>query len=177
MNTLSAEQLTTTKSEVIPADEAVARVNALDWRLIGKDLDEQGSALLPGVLSARECQALAALYSNDVHIPQPRRHGTARLRARRVQVLQLPIAQPDSRSAYSALSLGSRPSRIAGTRAMEIDVRYPEESPGFSPAMPRCGAAAADASAPPVWRGRLQLPASGSLWGARLPDPGSNPAF
>src|ERR1700733_7671347 len=65
MNTLSAEQVTTTKSEVIPADDAVARVNALDWRLIGKDLNEQGSALLPGVLSARECQVLAALYLND----------------------------------------------------------------------------------------------------------------
>src|SRR5271154_5661278 len=67
MNTLSAEQVTTAKSDVTgsSADEAVARVNALDWRQIEKDLDEQGSALLPGVLSARECQALGALYPQD----------------------------------------------------------------------------------------------------------------
>jgi len=35
-----------TSADSIPFEGAVARVNALDWHQIGKDLDEQGSALL-----------------------------------------------------------------------------------------------------------------------------------
>jgi hypothetical protein len=68
MNTLLAAEVTITKSEVtgsIPADKAVARVNVLDWQQIGDNLDQQGSALLQGVLSADECQALVALYPED----------------------------------------------------------------------------------------------------------------
>jgi hypothetical protein len=49
----------------IPAEGAIARVDALDWRQIGKDLDDQGSALLQGVLSGNECKAVAALYPEE----------------------------------------------------------------------------------------------------------------
>src|ERR1700678_2404849 len=68
MNTLLAEKAATTKSELtgsISVDEAVSRVNALDWRQIGRNLDEQGSALLQGVLSARECESVSALYPRE----------------------------------------------------------------------------------------------------------------
>jgi uncharacterized protein len=68
MNTLFAEKAATTKSELtgsISADEAVTRVNALDWQQIGMNLDEQGSALFQGVLSAPECESLAALYPRE----------------------------------------------------------------------------------------------------------------
>jgi hypothetical protein len=68
MNPLFADEVTTMKSQgagFIPADKAVARVNALDWQQIGKDLDEQGSTLIKGVLSPDQCQALAALYSEE----------------------------------------------------------------------------------------------------------------
>ena len=179
MNTFFAEEVTVTENGLrgsISADRAVARVNALDWQQIGKDLDEQGSALLPAVLSAQECQALAALYPNETYLPQPGRHGTARLRPRRVQVLQLSIAQLDPGSPYSALH-----SARAGGESLERGHgdrgSLPGKSPGFSWAMPRCGTAAAHAVAAPVQRGRFQLSASGSLWGARLPDTGSDPAF
>ncbi len=68
MSPLFADERVTANDEVIdsiPANSAVARVNGLDWPQIGKELDEQGSCLLQGVLSPVECQALAALYAQD----------------------------------------------------------------------------------------------------------------
>lgn len=41
------------------------RVNALDWQQIHTDLDDYGNAVLPAVLSSPECDALAALYSDE----------------------------------------------------------------------------------------------------------------
>src|ERR1700722_18103170 len=49
MNTLFADEVQVAKETSagsIPFEGAVTRVNALDWRQIGKGLDEQGSALL-----------------------------------------------------------------------------------------------------------------------------------
>jgi hypothetical protein len=68
MKTLFADEVQIGKetgAAWIPFEGAVARVNGLDWRQIGKDLDEQGSALLQGVLSAEECKAVAALYPEE----------------------------------------------------------------------------------------------------------------
>ncbi|MBB5062071.1 2OG-Fe(II) oxygenase [Granulicella mallensis] len=68
MNTLFADEAQVAKETSagsIPFEGAVARVNALDWRQVGKDLDEQGSALLQGVLSADECKAIASLYPEE----------------------------------------------------------------------------------------------------------------
>jgi hypothetical protein len=44
---------------------SVGRAEALDWERVRKDLDEQGSAILSNVLSAKECRALASLYPDD----------------------------------------------------------------------------------------------------------------
>jgi hypothetical protein len=43
-------------------EEAVPCVDPVGWQRIGKELDEQGSSLLLGVLSREECQALAGVY-------------------------------------------------------------------------------------------------------------------
>jgi len=40
----------------------MSRLARVDWRAIAADLDTQGWALLPGLLSAAECEATAALY-------------------------------------------------------------------------------------------------------------------
>ncbi|KPA95110.1 MULTISPECIES: 2OG-Fe(II) oxygenase [Pseudomonas] len=37
-------------------------IHALDWQAIGQDLDRQGNALLPGLLSPEQCRELVALY-------------------------------------------------------------------------------------------------------------------
>ena len=68
MNTLFADEVQVAKETSagsIPSGGAVTRVNALDWGQIRKDLDEQGSALLPSVLSADECKAVASLYPEE----------------------------------------------------------------------------------------------------------------
>ena len=88
--------------------------------------------MLPGVLSARECQALAALYSKDsvfrsrVVIGQ---HGFGR---GEYKYFSYPLPRPDSRSRYSAL-----PSARASRESLEHghgDRRpLPGNSPGFSP--------------------------------------------
>lgn len=52
-------------SNPVAAQPAIARAEALDWQSIGKDLDEQGSAMLTCVLSPEECRALADMYPED----------------------------------------------------------------------------------------------------------------
>jgi uncharacterized protein len=48
------------------SDKAVTqRINAVDWHNVEHDLNQQGSAMLCGLLSAQECDALAALYTHD----------------------------------------------------------------------------------------------------------------
>jgi hypothetical protein len=42
-----------------------ARVRALDWTRVAADLDATGFARIPRLLSASECRALAALYTED----------------------------------------------------------------------------------------------------------------
>ena len=48
-----------------PADSSAQRVAALDWRSLGAEIDAQGSAVIPQLLSALECRALAALFAQD----------------------------------------------------------------------------------------------------------------
>ncbi len=57
--------MNTMEAAAISGQEAVARVRALDWRAISEELDERGSAVLPGILLRQECEALAALYPSD----------------------------------------------------------------------------------------------------------------
>ena len=37
-------------------------IDRMDWDRAGHDLDQQGSAILPGLLTSAECRNLAALY-------------------------------------------------------------------------------------------------------------------
>jgi hypothetical protein len=41
------------------------RVGGIDWARAGSDLDEQGWAVLPQLLRAEECEAVAALYDEE----------------------------------------------------------------------------------------------------------------
>jgi hypothetical protein len=45
-----------------PPLDAAARLSAIDWAEVGTELDEQGAALLPGLLDPAACRALEALY-------------------------------------------------------------------------------------------------------------------
>jgi hypothetical protein len=46
---------------------AEQRIAHYDWRTIGADLDAQGCAVLPKLLTPRECFELAALYPHEEH--------------------------------------------------------------------------------------------------------------
>jgi len=127
MNTFFADKTTRTNSEPTesnPANQAVARVGALDWQQIGDQLDEQGSALLHGVLSSDECHALAARYSEE-SIFRSRvvmgRHGFG-LGEYKYFSYPLPDLIERLRTA-----LYSRLASVANrwNAAMRIDVRYP----------------------------------------------------
>jgi len=50
---------------VAPADFPARRIGAIDWKACAAQLDAQGSAVIPRLLSAPECCALAASYAED----------------------------------------------------------------------------------------------------------------
>jgi uncharacterized protein len=41
------------------------RVDAIDWQTAEENLDQYGNAMLPGLLTSQECDALAASYAHD----------------------------------------------------------------------------------------------------------------
>src|SRR5271157_3676041 len=49
----------------IPPQQAVGRVHGSEWGRVTDSLDENGSAMLPGILSPGECRAVAAMYPDD----------------------------------------------------------------------------------------------------------------
>lgn len=63
------------------ADPFRADGSPIDWRALAADLDAQGSAVVPGLLSSDECVALAATYDDDArfrsHV-RMQRHGFGR---------------------------------------------------------------------------------------------------
>jgi hypothetical protein len=107
-----------------------------EWQAIGRDLDERGFAVLPGLIAPEACQTLAALYEQSVFRSQVHmaRHGFGR-----------------GEYKYFAYPL---PDMIAGLRArlyphlvpianrwherMGLDVRFPVDHAAF---IRRCHAA------------------------------------
>ena len=140
MNTLFADEIQVAKETAassIPFEGALARVSAFDWQRIGKQLDEQGSALLQGVLSPEECDALAALYPEE-SIFRSRvvmgRHGFGRGEYKYFNY-PLPALISGLRTAlYPRLA----PVANRWNEAMGIEVRYPEKHADF---LQRCHAA------------------------------------
>ena len=114
----------TAKIHPAPSADISARVDALDWVQVTTDLDAQGCAVLKGLLSPNECQALAALYPDDRNFRSKvvmGRHGFGR---GEYKYFSYPL--PD-------LIAGLRPAlyaRLCGianrwNQTMGIDIRYP----------------------------------------------------
>ena len=59
--------MTLALSKQLPPENAVERVDALDWAHIAQELDDYGYALLGEILAPEECDALAALYPEEEH--------------------------------------------------------------------------------------------------------------
>jgi len=47
---------------IAPSEGIEARVAAIDWREVAKDLNAEGHAVIQGLLSADECEAVSGLY-------------------------------------------------------------------------------------------------------------------
>jgi uncharacterized protein len=114
----------------VTAQPAVARAEALDWQLIRKDLDEQGSAILSNVVSAKECRALASLYPDD-DLFRSRvvmaRHGFGRGEYKYFSYPLPDVIQGLRTALYRRLA----PVANQWNLTMGIDVRYPEEHADF----------------------------------------------
>jgi hypothetical protein len=114
----------------IPHEAAVTRVNALDWPKIVGEINEQGSALLQGVLSPQECDALAALYLKE-SIFRSRvvmgRHGFGRGEYKYFNYPLPPLISSLRTALYPRLA----PLANRWNEAMGIEVRYPEKHADF----------------------------------------------
>lgn len=106
------------------------RVDAVDWRAVEENLDRYGNAMLPGLLSSQECDALAAGYAHgDLYRSRVvmARHGFGR---GEYQYFDYPL--PDlvgalRTSVYPHLvPLANRWNEI-----MRIDARYPAQHAAF----------------------------------------------
>jgi hypothetical protein len=106
-----------------------ARVEATDWLRVSNDLDAQGWALLEGMLSAAECQAVAALYQGDGFRSRVvmSRHGYGQGEYRYF-AYPLPGQVADLRtSLYPHLA----PIANRWNEALGMEVRYPTEHAEF----------------------------------------------
>jgi uncharacterized protein len=118
---------------IVPASnvsDLPARVHALDWPQVRRELDAQGCAVLKGLLSGEECRALAGLYSHEGHFRSRivmGRHGFGR---GEYKYFAYPL--PD-------LIAGLRPALYAElcsvanrwNEAMGIDIAYPKHHETF----------------------------------------------
>ncbi len=114
------------RADVKPA----ARMEAVDWRRIGEELDQQGNAVMEQLLSQEECRTIADLYPND-EIFRSRvvmgRHAFGRGEYKYFRY-PLPDLPGELRAAaYTHLV----PIANRWNEAMGIDVRYPEEHAAF----------------------------------------------
>lgn len=111
------------------ADPA-ARIAATDWEAVGRELDAQGCAVLPALLSAAQCGALAALYPEDALFRSKvvmARHGFGKGEYR---YFAYPLPEPVARlrpALYAPLA------QIANrwNATMGIAVRFPERHEDF----------------------------------------------
>jgi hypothetical protein len=121
-----------------PAVKHAGRIRAFDWRRVGQDLDGYGSAVLEGLLSPDECQALAALYPLDAMFRSRvvmARHGFGR---GEYKYFNYPLPDLIGRL-RTALYPPLAPIANRWNEAMNIDVHYPEEHADFIARCHRAG--------------------------------------
>ena len=116
----------------------------IDWPRVASDLDEQGAAVLPRILSGEECRSIASLYPRD-DVFRSRvvmaRHGFGR---GEYKYFRYPLPEP-----IAALRTAVYPGLAAianrWNEAMGIEVRFPERHADF---LKRCHAAGQNKATP-----------------------------
>ena len=114
----------------IEVENGAERLNALDWRRISQELDNQGSVVLERLASADECRALAAMYLKDEFFRSRvvmGRHGFGRGEYKYFSY-PLPGVIAELRAGlYPRLA----PVANRWNAAMGIEIRYPEKHSEF----------------------------------------------
>ena len=109
---------------------AEQRIAHYDWRAIGADLDAQGCAVLPKLLTPRECAELAALYPHEEHFRSHvhmARHGFGKGEYRYFKY-PLPCLLDALRTTlYPHLAAVAN----EWNRRMGVDERYPDDHASF----------------------------------------------
>ena len=123
--------------EIDPAKDMAGRVKTLDWERVSTDLDAQGCAIIDGLLTPEECDAMAGLYQVD-GIFRSRvvmgRHGFGRGEYKYFSYPLPDIVAGLRSSIYPRLV----PIANRWNHAMGIDVRFPATHADF---IARCHAA------------------------------------
>ncbi len=122
---------------IAPPAHLSARIAAIDWAAVAASLDAQGWAVLPGLLRARECEALAARYDAEAGFRSRvvmARHGFGRGEYR---YFAYPLPEPVA-ALRTALYPRLAPFANRWHARMGIDVRFPETHAAF---LARCHAA------------------------------------
>ena len=120
-----------------PAMDCAARAGAIDWTTATDGLNAQGAAILPGLLSPEECQALAGLYPDSGHFRSRvvmARHGFG---LGEYQYFAYPLP-PLVAGLREALYPHLRPLANHWNQVMGIGVQYPAAHADF---IARCHAA------------------------------------
>jgi hypothetical protein len=128
----------------VSAVDIDTRVDTVDWASVSTHLDDYGWAMLRNLLTADECQAIAALYDDDrrfrSHVVMAR-HGFGRGEYKYF-TYPLPAMVADLRTAmYPRLA----PVANRWNESMGIDVRYPDAHAEF---IKRCHQAGQTRSTP-----------------------------
>jgi hypothetical protein len=118
------------QTDMIPVAPAIARAGGLDWSKAAQDLDAQGCAMLPNLLTLEECQAVAGLYPDD-RVFRSRvvmgRHGFGR---GEYKYFSYPLPGL-VRGLRTALYPKLAPVANRWNLAMGIEVRYPDRHEEF----------------------------------------------
>jgi uncharacterized protein len=114
-----------------------AFTGAIDGSRIERELDDHGAAMLPRLLSATECHALAAMYPDDRHFRSRvvmARHGFGRGEYKYFSYPLPSLVQSLREELYPSLaSIANR-----WNEAMDMEVRYPASHADY---LDRCRAA------------------------------------
>src|SRR5262245_47184892 len=123
----------TTRAQRPPAvrsGDVGERVAALDWAALTSELDAHGCAVIPSLLSAAECGAVAEMYP-DAALFRRRvvmsHHGYGRGEYQYFAYPLPPVVQSLRVSLYPHLA----PVANRWNEAMGIDVRFPADHAGF----------------------------------------------
>lgn len=112
------------------ATNTASRIEKLDWLQIIRELNDQGSAMLKGVLTPNECGALAGLYSNETGFRSRvtmARHGFGRGEYKYVSYPLPAILQGLRTALYRELA----PVANQWNQTIGIEVQYPREHADF----------------------------------------------